>query len=139
MMTDLTNLGVAAIRDGVAGGEFSAVEVAEAFNANVAAAAALNAFIVTTPELALEAAKATDAKRAAGQPLGKMGGVPIGMKDLFATKGVQTTAASHILEHFVPEYESTVSATAASTAAVSGSVTAASVSLTWVSVPRSSA
>ncbi len=109
MMTDLTNLGVAAIRDGVAGGEFSAVEVAEAFNANVAAAAALNAFIVTTPELALEAAKATDAKRAAGQPLGKMGGVPIGMKDLFATKGVQTTAASHILEHFVPEYESTVS------------------------------
>ncbi|MBP6364139.1 MAG: Asp-tRNA(Asn)/Glu-tRNA(Gln) amidotransferase subunit GatA [Novosphingobium sp.] len=108
-MTDLTNLGVAAIRDGVAGGEFSAVEVAEAFNANVAAAAALNAFIVTTPELALEAAKATDAKRAAGQPLGKMGGVPIGMKDLFATKGVQTTAASHILEHFVPEYESTVS------------------------------
>lgn len=108
-MTDLTNLGVAAIRDGVAGGQFSAVEVAEAFNANVAAAAALNAFIVTTPELALEAAKATDAKRAAGQPLGKMGGVPIGMKDLFATKGVQTTAASHILEHFVPEYESTVS------------------------------
>jgi aspartyl-tRNA(Asn)/glutamyl-tRNA(Gln) amidotransferase subunit A len=93
----------------VAGGQFSAVEVAEAFNANVAAAAALNAFIVTTPELALEAAKATDAKRAAGQPLGKMGGVPIGMKDLFATKGVQTTAASHILEHFVPEYESTVS------------------------------
>jgi aspartyl-tRNA(Asn)/glutamyl-tRNA(Gln) amidotransferase subunit A len=110
MMTDLTNLGVAAIRDGVASGEFSAVEVAEAFNANVAAAAALNAFIVTTPEIALEAAKATDAKRAAGQPLGKMGGVPIGMKDLFATKGVQTTAASHILEHFVPEYESTVSA-----------------------------
>jgi aspartyl-tRNA(Asn)/glutamyl-tRNA(Gln) amidotransferase subunit A len=109
-MTDLTNLGVAAIRDGVAGGEFSAVEVAEAFNANVAAAAALNAFIVTTPELALEAAKATDAKRAAGQPLGKMGGVPIGMKDLFATKGVQTTAASHILEGFVPQYESTVSA-----------------------------
>jgi aspartyl-tRNA(Asn)/glutamyl-tRNA(Gln) amidotransferase subunit A len=109
-MTDLTNLGVAAIRDGVAGGEFSAVEVAEAFNANVAAAAALNAFIVTTPERALEAAKATDAKRAGGQPLGLMGGVPIGMKDLFATKGVQTTAASHILEGFVPEYESTVSA-----------------------------
>lgn len=110
MMTDLTNLGVAAIRDGVAGGEFSAVEVAEAFNANVAAAAALNAFIVATPELALEAARAIDAKRVAGQPLGKLGGVPIGMKDLFATKGVQTTAASHILEGFVPAYESTVSA-----------------------------
>ena len=109
-MTELTELGVAAIRDGVAKGEFTAVEVAEAFNANVAAAQeALNAFIVATPEKALEAAKATDARRAAGQPLGKMGGVPIGMKDLFATKGVQTTAASHILEGFTPEYESTVS------------------------------
>jgi aspartyl-tRNA(Asn)/glutamyl-tRNA(Gln) amidotransferase subunit A len=109
-MTDLTDLGVAAIRDGVADGSFTAVEVAEAFNANVAAAqAALNAFIVATPDAAIEAAKATDARRAAGQPLGKMGGVPIGMKDLFATKGVQTTAASHILEGFKPEYESTVS------------------------------
>ncbi len=105
----LTDLGIAAIRDGVAKGDFTAVEVAEAFNANVAAAQdALNAFIVTTPEMALEAARATDARRAAGQPLGKMGGVPIGMKDLFATKGVQTTAASHILEGFKPEYESTV-------------------------------
>ncbi|HMT46374.1 MAG: Asp-tRNA(Asn)/Glu-tRNA(Gln) amidotransferase subunit GatA [Pseudomonadota bacterium] len=108
-MTDITDLGVAAIRDGVAGGEFSAVEVAEAFNANVAAAQALNAFIVATPDAALDAARATDARRAAGQPLGKMGGVPIGMKDLFATQGVQTTAASHILEGFKPEYESTVS------------------------------
>ncbi|MEA3262727.1 MAG: Asp-tRNA(Asn)/Glu-tRNA(Gln) amidotransferase subunit GatA [Pseudomonadota bacterium] len=109
-MTDLTELGVAAIRDGVAKGDFTAVEVAEAFNANVAAAQeALNAFIVATPEKALEAARATDAKRAKGEPLGKMGGVPIGMKDLFATKGVQTTAASHILEGFTPEYESTVS------------------------------
>ncbi|SLJ86651.1 Asp-tRNA(Asn)/Glu-tRNA(Gln) amidotransferase subunit GatA [Novosphingobium mathurense] len=109
-MTDLTELGVAQIRDGVAGGEFTAVEVAEAFNANVAAAQdALNAFIVTTPDAAIDAAKATDAKRAKGEALGKMGGVPIGMKDLFATRGVQTTAASHILEGFRPEYESTVS------------------------------
>ncbi|MEQ1540792.1 MAG: Asp-tRNA(Asn)/Glu-tRNA(Gln) amidotransferase subunit GatA [Novosphingobium sp.] len=108
-MADLTQLGVAAIRDGVAKGDFTAVEVAEAFNANVAAAAALNAFIVTTPDAALAAARATDARRAAGQPLGTMGGVPIGMKDLFATRGVQTTAASHILEGFTPEYESTVS------------------------------
>ncbi|EIZ78619.1 aspartyl-tRNA(Asn)/glutamyl-tRNA (Gln) amidotransferase subunit A [Novosphingobium sp. Rr 2-17] len=109
-MTDLTDLGVAAIRDGVATGAFSAVEVAEAFNANVAAAQdALNAFIVATPEKAIEAAQATDAKRAAGEDLGKMGGVPIGMKDLFATFGVQTTAASHILEGFVPQYESSVS------------------------------
>ncbi len=108
-MTELTELGVAAIRTGVASGDFSAREVAEAFNANVAAAGALNAFIVTTPEKALEAADKVDAERAAGRPLGKMAGVPIGMKDLFATKGVQTTAASHILEGFRPEYESTVS------------------------------
>ncbi len=108
-MADLTELGVAAIRDGVANGDFSAVEVAEAFNANVAAAGELNAFIVATPDAALDAAKATDAKRAKGEALGKMGGVPIGMKDLFATRGVQTSAASHILEGFTPEYESTVS------------------------------
>ncbi|MBU6267261.1 MAG: Asp-tRNA(Asn)/Glu-tRNA(Gln) amidotransferase subunit GatA [Sphingomonadales bacterium] len=109
-MTDLTELTVAEIRDGVAGGAFKAVEVAEAFNANVAAAQeALNAFIVTTPEKALEAAAQADADRAAGKPLGKLAGVPIGMKDLFATQGVQTTAASHILEGFTPQYESTVS------------------------------
>ena len=108
-MTNLTDLGVAAIRDGVAAGEFTAREVAEAFNANVAAASALNAFIVATPDKAFEAADAVDAARAAGKPLGKMAGVPIGMKDLFATRGVQTTAASHILEGFSPEYESTVS------------------------------
>jgi aspartyl-tRNA(Asn)/glutamyl-tRNA(Gln) amidotransferase subunit A len=109
-MTDLTELGVAAIREGVAQGTFTAVEVAEAFNANVAAAQdALNAFIVATPEKAVEAARAVDAARAAGQPLGKLAGVPIGMKDLFATNGVQTTAASHILEGFKPAYESTVS------------------------------
>ena len=109
-MSELTDLGVAAIRDGVAAGAFKAVEVADAFNANVAAAAMLNAFIVTTPEMALDAARAVDANRAAGKPLGKMGGVPIGMKDLFATQGVQTTAASHMLEGFIPPYESTVSA-----------------------------
>ena len=107
---DLTELGVAAIRDGVASGDFTAREVAEGFNTNVAAAqSALNAFIVATPEKALAAADATDAERAAGKPLGKLAGVPIGMKDLFATQGIQTTAASHILEGFVPEYESTVS------------------------------
>jgi aspartyl-tRNA(Asn)/glutamyl-tRNA(Gln) amidotransferase subunit A len=108
-MADLTQLGVRAIRDGVAAGDFTAHEVAEAFNANVAAAKDLNAFIVATPEKALEAAGKVDADRAAGKPLGAMAGVPIGMKDLFATRGVQSTAGSHILESFVPEYESTVS------------------------------
>ncbi|KEO90327.1 glutamyl-tRNA amidotransferase [Erythrobacter longus] len=109
MSEDLTNLGVKAIRDGVAAGDFTAREVAEQFNAAVAGAAELNAFIVTTPEAALDAADRTDAKRAAGEDLGAMGGVPIGMKDLFATHDVQTTAASHILEGFKPQYESTVS------------------------------
>nr|WP_314465871.1 Asp-tRNA(Asn)/Glu-tRNA(Gln) amidotransferase subunit GatA [uncultured Novosphingobium sp.] len=110
MTIELTELGVAQIRDGVANGDFSAVEVATAFNANVAAAQeALNAFILATPEKAIEAAQATDAKRARGEALGKMGGVPIGMKDLFATFDVQTTAASHMLEGFKPQYESTVS------------------------------
>jgi aspartyl-tRNA(Asn)/glutamyl-tRNA(Gln) amidotransferase subunit A len=109
MSSELTRLGVKAIRDGVAAGDFTAREVAEAFNANVAAAADLNAFVIATPEKAIEAAEKVDADRAAGKPLGSMAGVPIGMKDLFATRGVRTTAASHILESFVPEYESTVS------------------------------
>ena len=100
-MTDFTDLSVAEIRDGVAGGAFSATEVAGAFNAAVAGAQkALNAFITAT----------VDTARAGGKVLGKLAGVPIGMKDLFATRHVQTTAASHILEGFKPEYESTVSA-----------------------------
>ncbi|KTE22322.1 MULTISPECIES: Asp-tRNA(Asn)/Glu-tRNA(Gln) amidotransferase subunit GatA [unclassified Sphingopyxis] len=107
-MTELTNLTVAQIRDGHRAGDFSAVEVAEAFNANVAGAKALNAFIVETPEHAIAAAKAADADRSAGT-LKPLSGVPIGMKDLFCTNGVQTTAASHMLEGFVPRYESTVS------------------------------
>ena len=108
-MTDLTTLGIAAIRDGVRDGQFKAREVAEAFNAKVAGADALNAFLVKTPEHALAAADAADAARAAGETLKPLAGVPIGMKDLFATNGVATTAASKILEGFVPPYESTVS------------------------------
>jgi aspartyl-tRNA(Asn)/glutamyl-tRNA(Gln) amidotransferase subunit A len=108
-MTDLTNLTVAGIRDGFRAGDFSAREVADAFNANVAGAKALNAFIVETPDHAVAAAEAADRDRSEGN-LKPLSGVPIGMKDLFCTKGVQTTAASHILEGFVPEYESTVSA-----------------------------
>ena len=109
--TALTDLGIAAIRDGVASGDFTATEVAGAFNAAVEQAQdALNAFIVTTPDHALAAAARVDADRAAGKPLGKLAGVPIGMKDLFATQGVQTSAASKILEGFRPPYESTVSA-----------------------------
>jgi len=108
-MTDLTDLGVAAIRDGVREGSFTAREVAEGFIANVAAAKTLNAFLVETPEHALAAADAADAARAAGDAPKPLAGVPIGMKDLFCTKGVPATAASHILEGFTPPYESTVS------------------------------
>ncbi len=108
-MTAFTDLGIAAIRNGVRDGDFSAREVAEAFNAAVVAAKPLNAFLVETPEHALAAADAADKARAAGETLKPMAGVPIGMKDLFCTKGVPTTAASHILEGFTPEYESTVS------------------------------
>jgi len=108
-MTDLTDLGVAAIRDGVRMGQFSAVEVADAFVVKVAQAKALNAFLVETPDHVLAAARQADAARAAGELLKPLAGVPIGMKDLFCTTGVATTAASHILEGFVPTYESTVS------------------------------
>ncbi len=107
-MSNLTDLTVAGIRDGFRAGDFSAREVADAFNANVAAAKTLNAFIVETPEHAIAAAEAADRDRSEGN-LRPLSGVPIGMKDLFCTKGVQTTAASHILEGFVPQYESTVS------------------------------
>lgn len=108
-MTTLTDLTVAGIRDGFRAGDFTAREVAEAFNANVAAAGALNAFIVATPDHALAAADAADAARVSGD-IKPLSGVPIGMKDLFCTEGVQTTAASHMLEGFTPTYESTVSA-----------------------------
>jgi len=108
MMTNLTDLTVAEIRAGFRAGEFSAREVASAFSANVASAKALNAFIVETPDHALAAADAADAARASGD-LKPLSGVPIGMKDLFCTQGVQSTAASHMLEGFVPTYESTVS------------------------------
>ncbi len=107
-MSALTDLTVAGIRDGFRAGEFSAREVAEAFNANVSAAKALNAFIVETPEHAFAAADQADKDRAGGT-LKPLSGVPIGMKDLFCTTGVQTTAASQILEGFTPQYESFVS------------------------------
>jgi len=108
MSTELTDLGIAQIRDGFRAGDFSAREVAEAFNDAVSAAKMLNAYIVETPEHALAAADAADQERASGS-VRPLSGVPLGIKDLFCTEGVQTTAASHILEGFVPTYESTVS------------------------------
>lgn len=108
-MSNLTDLGVAAIRDGVRAGTFSARDVADAFITAVAAAKPLNAFLVETPDHALAAANVADDARAAGETLKPLAGVPIGMKDLFCTQGVETTAASGILKGFVPQYESTVS------------------------------
>jgi aspartyl-tRNA(Asn)/glutamyl-tRNA(Gln) amidotransferase subunit A len=107
-MTAFTDLGVAEIRDGVKAGSFSAREIAQAFSAAIEQARALNAFVVETPELALAAADAADAARASGD-LKPLSGVPLGIKDLFSTKGVQTTASSRILEGYKPVYESTVS------------------------------
>jgi aspartyl-tRNA(Asn)/glutamyl-tRNA(Gln) amidotransferase subunit A len=107
-MSAITDLGIAAIRDGFRAGKFSAREVAEAFNHAVEKARALNAFIVETPEHALAAADAADKARVSGD-LKPLSGVPLGIKDLFATKDVQTTAGSRILEGFKPPYESTVS------------------------------
>ncbi len=109
-MTALTDLGVRAIRDGVRTGAFSAREVADAFIVAVSRAKPLNAFLVETPDHALAAAAAADTARANGELLKPLAGVPIGMKDLFCTAGVPTTAASHMLEGFTPTYESTVSA-----------------------------
>ncbi|QJB68362.1 Asp-tRNA(Asn)/Glu-tRNA(Gln) amidotransferase subunit GatA [Parasphingorhabdus halotolerans] len=108
-MTEIFELGIADIRSGISAGDFTAKEVAETFISRVSAAKSLNAFLVETPEHALAAADAADKAKAAGEKLGKMAGVPIGMKDLFCTQGVATTAASGILEGFVPQYESTIS------------------------------
>ncbi len=108
-MADLTDLGVAALRDGFRRGDFSAREAADAFIAAVAEAKALNAFILETPDHAIAAAEEADRGRAAGE-IRPLSGVPLGIKDLFCTSGTQTTAASRILEGFVPTYESTVTA-----------------------------
>jgi len=108
-VTNLTDLTVAAIRDGVRDGAFSALEVARAFCANVEKGRGLNAFVAETPEHALAAAEAADQARAAGD-LKPLSGVPLGIKDLFATRGVQTTAGSRMLGGFEPVYESSVSA-----------------------------
>ena len=106
-MVEITDLGIAGIRDGFRDGYFSAREVADAFNGAVASAKALNAFIIETPDHAIAAADAADKARGAGELL-PLSGVPLGIKDLFCTAGYQTTAASNILGGFTPPYESTV-------------------------------
>ena len=107
-MSNLTDLTLAGARDGLTAKEFSAVELTEAYIDAVEAVRDLNCFITETPERALEMAKASDVRIASGTA-GSMEGLPIGMKDLFCTEGVLTTAASHILDGFTPTYESSVS------------------------------
>jgi aspartyl-tRNA(Asn)/glutamyl-tRNA(Gln) amidotransferase subunit A len=103
----LLRLSLAEARDGLAGKSFSARELALAYNDAVEEAKALNAYITTTPERALETAEAADRRLARGEGL-PLDGIPIAVKDLYCTKGELTTAASHILDGFHPPYESTV-------------------------------
>ncbi len=109
MNGELTGLTIAAARALLAAGEVSARELAEAHIAAVEAARPLNAYVLETPERALADAVASDARRAGGEA-GALEGIPVGIKDLFCTEGVRTTAASHILDGFTPPYESTVTA-----------------------------
>ena len=107
-MTDLPKLTLAAALDGLSSKAFSSRELTEAFIQEIEASNdTLNAYVVKTPEKALEMADAADAKIAAGEARA-LEGAPIGVKDLYCTKGVRTTACSNILGEFTPTYESTV-------------------------------
>ncbi|MGK2923926.1 MAG: Asp-tRNA(Asn)/Glu-tRNA(Gln) amidotransferase subunit GatA [Methyloceanibacter sp.] len=109
-MTDLTNLTIAEARKGLRAKSFSAEELTQAhLDAMEKANAALNAYVLPTPERALEMASASDAKLGKGEG-GALEGIPLGIKDLFCTRDVRTTACSHILDGFTPTYESTVTA-----------------------------
>ena len=105
----LTSLTISGARDNLQSGEFSSEELTKEHISAVEKGKNLNAFITSTPEIALDLARDSDARRARGETLGGMDGIPIGIKDLFCTEGVLTTAASHILDGFIPPYESTVS------------------------------
>lgn len=107
-MSDLTRLTIAEARGKLAAKEISAVELTDAYIGAIEAAnPVINAYVTVTPDIAREQAKASDARIAAGNA-GALEGIPLGIKDLFATKGVHTQACSHILDGFKPEYESTV-------------------------------
>ncbi|MEJ5216690.1 Asp-tRNA(Asn)/Glu-tRNA(Gln) amidotransferase subunit GatA [Cognatishimia sp. D5M38] len=107
-MSDLNKLTLAEARDKLRAKDVTSVELTEACLTAIEGSSALNAFVHNTPEIAMEQAKAADARLAAGDAPA-MCGLPIGIKDLFCTKGVPSQAASGILEGFKPEYESTVS------------------------------
>jgi aspartyl-tRNA(Asn)/glutamyl-tRNA(Gln) amidotransferase subunit A len=108
-MTDLTSLTLAQARDALRRREFSATELAEAYIAAAERARVLNAFVLETPDRARAMAQASDARLAKGEG-GALEGLPLGIKDLYCTADVRTTACSRILESFIPTYESTVTA-----------------------------
>jgi aspartyl-tRNA(Asn)/glutamyl-tRNA(Gln) amidotransferase subunit A len=107
-MSELTSLTLAEARDRLRRREFSAVELADAHVALMEKARALNAFVLETPQRARTMAEAADARLGAGDAR-PLEGLALGIKDMFTTKDVRTTACSHILENFLPTYESTVS------------------------------
>ena len=107
-MNDLTTLTIADARTKLEAGEISSTELTQAFIDEIDKAGALNAFITKTPEKALEMAAQSDQRRAKGEADGKLEGIPVGIKDLFCTEGTLTTAGSHILDGFIPDYDSTV-------------------------------
>ena len=107
-MTDLTTKSLAEIRDGLKTRDFSALEVTNAYlDAIGKANDQINAYVAVTEDKARDMARASDEKLGKGEG-GPLEGVPLGIKDLYATKGVHTQAASHILDGFKPEYESSV-------------------------------
>lgn len=107
-MTDLTALTIAEARDALKKKTFTAGELTEAYLGAIDAAnEILNTYVVVTPEKARDMAKVSDAKLQKGEG-GALEGIPLGIKDLFATEGVHTQACSHILDGFKPRYESTV-------------------------------
>lgn len=116
-MSKLNELSLSAARDALRAGDTTSKELTEACLNAIEGAGELNAFVHHTPELALERAAAADARIAKGDAPG-MCGLPIGIKDLFCTKGVPSQAGSRILEGFLPEYESTVSQNLADAGAV---------------------
>ena len=109
MNNEFLNFNLAEARNKLRKNEIGAVELTESYIEAVEELQPLNAFITETPDKAMEMARRSEARLATGDA-GPMEGIPIGMKDLFCTEGVLTTAASHILDNFSPTYESTVSA-----------------------------
>ena len=106
-MSELTSLTIAEARAGLRAKRFSAAELTRAHLTAVKQARVLNAYVLETPEQALAMAHAADAHLATGEAR-PLEGIPIAVKDMFCTEGVRTTACSHILDNFVPTYESTV-------------------------------